>query len=196
MAIEIKQSEHVLFIEAEQDGEDKPLWMQVKYWEGRIPPPEYFSNLPAYSILNRPAILYKDLLDYAKQRGRDVTELSREEVDQFIVERKKTKPIPDDKDSDFAKHHHKAEAEGVELFEKAATFASRGGQRDPKRIKAFCDQLAEIWESQCPDWRFGQLISNILPQDPFYVEEEELLKVFKEYFNLDNGKHPCAEESR
>ena len=33
--------------------------------------------------------------------------------------------------------------------------------RDPKRIRKFCSQLAEVWEV-FPDWRFGQLMSNML----------------------------------
>ena len=50
--------------------------------------------------------------------------------------------------------------------------------RDKKRIKNFCDELATIWESKCPDWRFGQMICNIFGEmvasekrDPFFPEE-------------------------
>lgn len=32
--------------------------------------------------------------------------------------------------------------------------------RDLKRIDKFCDLLKEIWK-RVPDWRFGQLISNL-----------------------------------
>jgi hypothetical protein len=61
--------------------------------------------------------------------------------------------------------------------------------RDKKRIKPFMNELAEIWETQCPDWRFGQLLSNVLnslQRDPFFYEEEEMLKEFKKYFNIRN----------
>lgn len=61
--------------------------------------------------------------------------------------------------------------------------------RDKKRIKPFMNELAEIWETQCPDWRFGQLMSNVLnslQRDPFFYEEEEMLKEFKKYFNIRN----------
>ena len=58
--------------------------------------------------------------------------------------------------------------------------------RDPKRIRAFCNRLADIWESQCPDWRFGQLISNVLgSEDNFYTEEEDMMKKFELYFNKE-----------
>lgn len=60
--------------------------------------------------------------------------------------------------------------------------------RDPKRIKKFCDELAEIWEAQCPDWRFGQLMCNVLGSDgldPFFKEEDKMLALFKKYFKID-----------
>ena len=52
--------------------------------------------------------------------------------------------------------------------------------RDPKRIDKFCDLLKEIWK-RVPDWRFGQLISNLgrqlewTPGGFFYVEDEEFM---------------------
>lgn len=52
--------------------------------------------------------------------------------------------------------------------------------RDPKRIRKFCNQIADIWESSCPDFRFGQLVENICSsggiQELFYVEDEEFLE--------------------
>ena len=60
--------------------------------------------------------------------------------------------------------------------------------RDPKRIRKFCNQLADIWENQCPDWRFGQLVENVYRANsisiPFYVEDEEMMEHFKRTFNL------------
>lgn len=41
--------------------------------------------------------------------------------------------------------------------------------RDPKRIDEFCDLLKEIWK-RVPDWRFGQLISNLSRQFGFDFE--------------------------
>ena len=57
--------------------------------------------------------------------------------------------------------------------------------RNKERIKEFTDKLAEYWE-KVPDWRFGQLIVNVLgtcKRDPFFYEEDEMLQVFEEYFN-------------
>lgn len=60
--------------------------------------------------------------------------------------------------------------------------------RDKKRIKKFCDELALVWENNCPDWRFGQMICNVfgemaMERDPFFPEEDEMIKFFKDYFN-------------
>ena len=59
--------------------------------------------------------------------------------------------------------------------------------RDPGRIYKFCNELANIWMNECPDWRFGQLMSNVLnsfDRDPFFIEEDEMIKKFKEYFGI------------
>lgn len=61
--------------------------------------------------------------------------------------------------------------------------------RDQKRIRGFCNKLASYWET-VPDWRFGQLICNVLgtaKRDPFFIEEEEMLKLFEEFFNEANS---------
>ena len=61
--------------------------------------------------------------------------------------------------------------------------------RDPKRIDAFCKELATIWK-EVPDWRFGQLICNVLgtcKRDPFFYEESEMLKVFRDYFGITDN---------
>lgn len=58
-------------------------------------------------------------------------------------------------------------------------------KRDPKRIKPFLDKLGTIWEENCPDWRFGQLMMNVLnsmENDPFFPEEDEMIKFFEDYF--------------
>ena len=57
--------------------------------------------------------------------------------------------------------------------------------RDPKRIDEFCDLLKEIWK-RVPNWRFGQLISNLsrqfgfdfewTPGALFYMGDEEFLE--------------------
>lgn len=61
--------------------------------------------------------------------------------------------------------------------------------RDPKRIDKYCEQLAKLWK-KVPDWRFGQLMSNLLGEyvgethrDIFFPEDEELFGFFEEYFS-------------
>ena len=61
--------------------------------------------------------------------------------------------------------------------------------RDITRIRKFCNELASIWEDNCPDWRFGQMICNVfgemaVERDPFFPEEDEMIKFFKDYFNV------------
>lgn len=58
--------------------------------------------------------------------------------------------------------------------------------RDPKRIDEFCNRLATIWK-EVPDWRFGQLMCNVLGTsriDPFFLEEDEMMKLFERYFGI------------
>lgn len=59
--------------------------------------------------------------------------------------------------------------------------------RSIERINPFLEKLGKIWKEQCPDWRFGQLMSNVLnsfDRDPFFIEEDEMIKKFKEYFGI------------
>lgn len=61
--------------------------------------------------------------------------------------------------------------------------------RDPKRIDEFCKRLAELWHL-VPDWRFGQLIANVLSTyrgDIFFPEDDVLLKFIENYF--EEGKY-------
>jgi hypothetical protein len=56
--------------------------------------------------------------------------------------------------------------------------------RDINRIDNFCNELAKYWK-QVPDLRFGQLIINIFgscEKDPWFYEEDEMLKVFENFF--------------
>lgn len=55
--------------------------------------------------------------------------------------------------------------------------------RDKKRIRAFCNRLADAWE-QCPDLRFGQLMVNVfgrMGKDPFFSEDDEMIRAVEEY---------------
>ena len=47
--------------------------------------------------------------------------------------------------------------------------------RDPNRIDKFCDQLKAIWH-QVPDWRFGQLMENMLHVLKRFIESFFLYK--------------------
>lgn len=64
--------------------------------------------------------------------------------------------------------------------------------RNPARIRNFCNQLATLWENECPDWRFGQLVMNVFGvrgnPDLFYVEENDFLDRVNKYFD-------CKEEA-
>ena len=58
--------------------------------------------------------------------------------------------------------------------------------RNPDRIDEFCKELAEIWKTNVPDWRFGQLICNVfgaMNEDPFFPEEDRMIGIFKKYFD-------------
>lgn len=50
--------------------------------------------------------------------------------------------------------------------------------RDPKRIDEILNTVKIVWE-QYPDWRFGQLVVNVLGVDPFYIEDEIILAAFQ-----------------
>lgn len=53
--------------------------------------------------------------------------------------------------------------------------------RNPDRIPAILNSLAEAWELE-PDWRLGQLLTNISGlDDMFYLEEEELQDLLEEF---------------
>ena len=65
--------------------------------------------------------------------------------------------------------------------------------RDIKRIRKFCNELADIWEENTVDWRFCQLICNVFGQmaaegrDPFFPEEDEMIKYFRNYFKNEEN---------
>lgn len=58
--------------------------------------------------------------------------------------------------------------------------------RNPDRIDVFCNKLAEIWKTKCPDWRFGQLTMNVygsMDVDPFFPEENEMIQIIENFFS-------------
>lgn len=56
--------------------------------------------------------------------------------------------------------------------------------RDPYR---FLFTIYEIWQSKCPDIRFGQMIEIMRARygDTFYMEDDEFLEKFKELFETE-----------
>lgn len=44
----------------------------------------------------------------------------------------------------------------------------------------FMSHLMKIWDKR-PEWRFGQLIVNVLGQDPFYITDESALSKIKDF---------------
>ncbi len=66
--------------------------------------------------------------------------------------------------------------------------------RNIKRIEPFMKALAIIWQEKCPDWRFGQLMTNVLNSfdtDPFFIEEDEMLERFKNFFESNKENDKC-----
>lgn len=60
--------------------------------------------------------------------------------------------------------------------------------RNKNRIAPFLKRLEKIWKD-VPDWRFGQLMCNVLNSmgtDPFFIEDEEMIKYFEDYFKGEN----------
>lgn len=56
--------------------------------------------------------------------------------------------------------------------------------RDPNRIDDFLKRLGDCWR-QVPDWRFGQLISNVLSTyngDIFFPEDDKMIEFFENFF--------------
>lgn len=65
--------------------------------------------------------------------------------------------------------------------------------RDPKRIDEYMKRLGEVWKKY-PDFRFGQMLMNLLGMvqrevgtDLFYVEDEEFFTAFEKCFNQIMG---------
>ena len=67
--------------------------------------------------------------------------------------------------------------------------------RDPRRIYSFCNELANIWATECPDLRFGQIVEKKKKKirsegkDPFFLEEDEVLGYFRNYFNIKENSN-------
>lgn len=65
--------------------------------------------------------------------------------------------------------------------------------RDKYRLYKFYEELREIHMKYFGQWRFGQMISNVLgdwqaktKRDIFFLEEDEMIQIFKDYIK-ENG---------
>ncbi len=72
--------------------------------------------------------------------------------------------------------------------------------RNPDRIPEYCDKLAWLW-SQVPDWRFGQLMSNMLgayygktKRDIFFAEDEEMFDFFDKFIQNNSPYYGTKEK--
>ena len=52
--------------------------------------------------------------------------------------------------------------------------------RDPARIPFILRDLGKLW-AETPDLRLGQLIVNAVGRDPFYIEDEKLVKAIETF---------------
>lgn len=66
--------------------------------------------------------------------------------------------------------------------------------RNPQRLDAFYEAVKKIHKESFPDWRFGQLffnfwrwLSNEKHIDIFFPEEDETIKLLKEYVKWSEG---------
>ena len=66
--------------------------------------------------------------------------------------------------------------------------------RDKNRIDKFLDFIGEYWKKYFPDWRFGQLMVNLLCWaqyknlgDPFFWEEDKFLEYLDMYIKDGNS---------
>ncbi len=62
--------------------------------------------------------------------------------------------------------------------------------RDINKLYKFYGELREIHMTYFTDWRFGQMIVNVLAdwqaktkRDIFFPEEDEMIQIFRDYVN-------------
>lgn len=75
--------------------------------------------------------------------------------------------------------------------------------RDPKRIEGFMRRLTDVWKC-VPDWRFGQLVENILRDNGeiisriFFIEDDRFDKMIAKFTEglavESNPKEPITPE--
>lgn len=62
--------------------------------------------------------------------------------------------------------------------------------RDANRLDNIYNNLKELHKYTVPDWRFGQLMLNFMgwyynkyKKDIFYIEDDKIVKVFREFID-------------
>ena len=73
--------------------------------------------------------------------------------------------------------------------------------REPNRLDKFYNKLCKIHKEKFPDWRFGQLCCNFFGwlghnkgRDPFFPEEDAMLKYLDEYCKAVLGEQTNVTE--
>lgn len=63
--------------------------------------------------------------------------------------------------------------------------------RDPNRLYPVYNEITQIHMKRFPDWRCGQLLINVMAWmnqrsiDPYYLEENDMLDLFREFAGVD-----------
>lgn len=67
--------------------------------------------------------------------------------------------------------------------------------RDAERLDGFYEELKRVHKEYLPDWRFGQFVYNLhgwimenKGRDMFYIEEEEMAAMIKEFISSVTGR--------
>lgn len=70
---------------------------------------------------------------------------------------------------------------------------SNAGKRQRPRAYLFVlSDLGVLWATQCPQWRFGQLMENVMRyirnngDDPFYLEETTFREYMEKYLRVND----------
>ena len=65
-------------------------------------------------------------------------------------------------------------------------------KRHPNRIFPFLFEIGNIWITECPQWRFGQFMENVMGyiknngDDPFFLEETAFREYIEKYLMVND----------
>lgn len=62
--------------------------------------------------------------------------------------------------------------------------------RNPNRLHTLYAELKRIHMTYCPDWRFGQFMSNVIARmgDTFYIEDDKIIERVEALFKKEENK--------